>query len=161
MFPSQAKSSRARDQAIELITSSCSVRVVVLIDVCQLAARRGNDDVESAKFIDGLRLSVLRILAQLSVSCPGGSYVEWATRFFDSRYHGIGKTPSELKARLRSRKAAQGTRGFTCLTQKSFQAFGDACLAVACGMQGDPLACDHELALKRWSNWQKKASQNR
>lgn len=117
-------------------------------------------------FIDALRLSVLRVLSQLSLSCAPGTYVEWAPRFFDSRHSGVGKTPAELRARLRSRLQAQGGkqgkwRGFTRLTQESFRAFGDTCLAMACGVQGDPLARDRQAALRRWSHGRKHDPRNR
>lgn len=160
--------------------SPCSARLLVLIDVGHLAqthseqkganvdaaagahqaqSPRSSPAAASTAFVDGLRLSVLRVLSQLSLSCPPDSCVEWAARFFDSRHSGVGKTPSELKARLRSRQAAQGTRGFTRLSQASFQTFGDACLAVACGVQGDPLARDRQAALRRWSHGRKKQQQ--
>ncbi|CAN0327888.1 unnamed protein product, partial [Ectocarpus sp. 12 AP-2014] len=54
--------------------------------------------------------------------------------------------------------AAQSVRGFRRVTQGSFRAFGDACLAVACGTQGDPLARDQEIASRRWARGQKKRS---
>lgn len=148
-----------------------TIRVIVLIDVSQLAtpsSRKGanneqaqhNDD-NTAPLLDSLRLSVLRVLSQLSISCAqDSSYIEWAARFFDSRQGGVGKTPAELKARLRSRQggstagAARG--GFKRLTQTSFREFGDACLAVACSIQGDPLARDRAVALRRWSHGRKK-----
>lgn len=160
--------------------STCSVKVLVLIDVghlaqtysdqkganvgapgrCQTQPSLSSSPVAaSTVFVDGLRLSVLRVLSQLSLSCPPDSCVEWAARFFDSRHSGVGKTPLELKARLRSRQAAQGTRGFTHLSQASFQKFGDACLAVASGVQGDPLARDRQAGLRRWSHGRKKQQQ--
>lgn len=140
---------------------SLPVRVLLLIDVGDLVAELGANGVpDTTWYIDGLRLSVLRVLSQLCMSCPKGSRVEWATRFFDSRHGGVGKTPAELKARLRSRQALQGTRGFKRVTQDSFEAFGNACLAVACGLQGDPLARDREAALRRWSHARKKKHSN-
>lgn len=158
MFPDQANYSRKRQRNTSLLESS-SNRVIVLVDVCHLASPKGANTLDTSKYIDGLRLSVLRILVQLSLSCTQDFFVEWTTRFFDSRHDGVGKTPAELKARLRSRKVAQGARGFTRLTKASFQAFGDACLAVVCGLQGDPLARDHETALRRWYHGRKKELQ--
>lgn len=140
---------------------SLPVRVLLLIDVGDLVVEKGANGVpDTALYIDGLRLSVVRVLSQLCISCPRSSRVEWATRFFDSRHGGVGKTPAELKARLRSRQALQGTRGFKRVTQESFEAFGNACLAVACGLQGDPIACDREAALRRWSHARKKKPSN-
>lgn len=155
MLQGQDTSSMIHGNNTSPMESSCAGRVLVLIDVSRLAAQQGANDLEAAKFIDSLRLSLLRILAQFSLSCPKDSWVEWSTRFFDSRHDGVGKTPSELKARLRSRKASQGKRGFTRLTRATFEAFGNACLAVACGLQGDPLARDHEVSLRRWSRGRK------
>ncbi|CAN0091694.1 unnamed protein product [Scytosiphon promiscuus] len=155
-----AVSRRAQDK--ESLAASCTARVLVLIDVAGLpaAAEREKGGINasrnSATVVDGLRLSILRVLAQLCLSCRENSWVEWAPRFFDSRYGGVGKTPAELKARLRSRQAAQGVRGFRKVTQASFRAFGDACLAMACGTYGDPLARDRVTALRRWAHGQKK-----
>lgn len=149
-----AAGKRGRDDTP--LHGSCAARVLVLVDVAELSGEKSSNGIgassSAALFIDGLRLSVLRVLTRLCVSCPQESWVEWATRFFDSRRCGVGKTPAELKARLRSRQAAQGTRGFTRLTQASFRAFGDACLAVACGVHGDPLARDRDVALRRWAH---------
>lgn len=153
----------------EPLVGSCTARVLILIDVAELPAaaeteKRANGvsrrpdapATAAAGIVDGLCLGVLRVLTQLCLSCPLNSWVEWAPRFFDSRHSGVGKTPAELKARLRTRQAAQGVRGFRRVTQASFRAFGDACLAIACGTQGDPLARDRETALKRWAHGQKK-----
>lgn len=153
----QPLAAERRDRGDTVLHGSCAARVLILIDIAELPVRKGaNGELDTARFVDGLRLSVLRVLTQLTLSCPQDSWVDWATRFFDSRQGGIGKTPAELKARLRSRQAAQGTRGFARATQASFEAFGDACLAVACGIQGDPLARDREAALRRWSRGRKK-----
>lgn len=142
-----------RDRNDTPLHGSCTTRVLILIDVAELAAEKSaNGALGTAGFIDGLSLSVLRVLTQLCLSCPNDSWVEWAPRFFDSRHGGVGKTPAELKARLRARQAAQGTRGFARVTHASFQAFGDACLAMACGTQGDPLLRDRESALRRWAH---------
>lgn len=148
---------------------SCAARVLILIDIADLASAKNapNGDLSSecvaaaapsaARFVDTLRLSVLRVLTQLcEARARDGHRVEWATRFFDSRPAGIGKTPAELKAKLRSRQAAQGTRSFGRVTQASFEAFGDACEAVACGVLGDPLARDRDTALRRWRHGQRK-----
>lgn len=137
---------------------SCATRVLVLIDIADWVdiENGANDATDSALFLDRLRLSVLRVLTQLCLSCPQDSWVEWAPRLFDSRHGGVGKTPAELSARLRSRRAAQGTRGFTRVSRSSFEAFGDAALAVACGTQGDPLLRDREAALRRWNRGRKK-----
>lgn len=141
---------------------SMPVRVLVLIDVGDLVVGKNANGVpDTARYIDGLRLSVVRVLTQLCISCPQGLWVEWAARFFDSRRGGVGKTPAELKARLRSRQAVQSTRGFTRATQASFEAFGSACLAVACGLQGDPVGRDREAALRRWSHARKKQPSSR
>lgn len=149
------------------LVGSCTARVLILIDIAELPAaaeKRANGAASgraaraAAGVVDGLRLSVLRVLTQLCHSCPANSWVEWAPRFFDSRPFGVGKTPAELKARLRSRQVPQGVgvRGFRKVTQASFSTFGDACLAMACGVQGDPVARDRETALRRWAHGQKK-----
>lgn len=160
---------RGRDE--EPIVGSCTARVLILIDLATLPAateteKRANGGASrpaatstapaTAGIVDGLRLGVLRVLTQLCLSCPLNSWVEWAPRFFDSRHGGVGKTPAELKARLRTRQAVPGVRGFRRVTQASFRAFGDACLAITCGIQGDPLARDRETALRRWAHGQKK-----
>lgn len=154
-----------RSRPEEPLVASCTARVLLLIDIAQLPAAaeyetgaNGASRIAAAAVVDGLQLSVLRVLSQLCLSCSSNSWVEWAPRFFDSRKCGVGKTPAELKARLRSRQAAQSVRGFRRVTQGSFRAFGDACLAVACGTQGDPLARDREIALRRWARGQKKNS---
>lgn len=145
-----------RDRNDTPLHGSCTTRVLMLIDIAELAAEKStNGALGTAEFIDGLSLSVLRVLTQLCLCCPKDSWVEWAPRFFDSRHGGVGKTPAELKARLRARQAAQGTRGFARVTHASFQAFGDACLAMACGTQGDPLRRDRESALRRWARGRK------
>lgn len=155
-----AVSRRGRDE--QPLAASCTARVLLLIDIAGLpaAAERGKGGISSSRnaatVVDGLRLSILRVLTQLCLSCPANSWVEWAPRFFDSRPCGVGKTPAELRARLRSRQAAQGVRGFPRVTQSSFRAFGDACLAMACGTYGDPLARDRDTALRRWAHGQKK-----
>ena len=136
----------------QALHGSCAARVLILIDTADFASKNGagGSARDAAICVDSVRLSVLRVLLQLCRSCPQDSWLEWATRFFDSRHSGVGKTPSELRARLRSRLSARPNRGFTRVTQASFQAFGEACLAVSCGVQGDPLARDLETALKRW-----------
>ncbi len=172
---------RNRDE--DALEGSCTARVLILIDIAELpaaaaaatansaaetekrangayAAGRAAHATEAAAAIDGLRLGVLRTLTQLCLSCPANSWVEWAPRFFDSRHGGVGKTPAELRARLRSRQAVQGVRGFRRVSHASFSAFGDACLAMACGTQGDPLARDRETALRRWAQGQKKHPQS-
>ena len=159
----------------DALVGSCTARVLILIDIAELAAAaavetgkgangasaagRAAHATEAAAGVDGLRLSVLRVLTQLCLSSPVNSWVEWAPRFFDSRHGGVGKTPAELRARLRSRQAVQSVRGFRRVTHASFSAFGDACLAMACGTQGDPLARDRETALRRWAQGQKKHPQ--
>lgn len=177
---SLAKQQRScyRPRLSQGLIPSCSTRVLVLINVSKLAqiSQQNEQDTNinhqkhytaaaaaasATAVVDGLRLSVLRVLSQLSLTCPQDSCVEWAVRFFDSRHGGIGKTPSELKARLRSRRAAPVQRGFTRLSRESFQAFGDACVTVACGLQGDPLARDRQLALRRWSHGRAKLEQPR
>lgn len=149
----------------EPLVGSCTARVLILIDIAELpsATEKGANGAASgptaraaAGVLDDLRLSVLRVLTQLCLSCPVHSWVEWAPRFFDSRPGGVGKTPAELRARLRSRQVHQGVRGFRKVTQASFSSFGDACLAMVCGIQGDPLARDRETALRRWAHGQKK-----
>lgn len=176
---------RNRDE--DALEGSCMARVLILIDIAELPAAASADAAaaaadaaaatekrangasgagraahatESAAAVDGLRLGVLRTLTHLCLSCPANSWVEWAPRFFDSRDGGVGKTPAELRARLRSRQAVQGVRGFRRVTHASFSAFGDACLAMACGTQGDPLARDRETALRRWAHGQKKHPQS-
>ena len=150
-----------------MLVGSCTARVLILIDIAELpvaAEKRANGAASgraasgrtAAGIVDGLRLSVLRVLTQLCLSCPTNSWVEWAPRFFDSRPGGVGKTPAELRARFRSRKVPQGVRGFRKVTQASFSTFGDVCLAMTCGTQGDPLARDRETALRRWAHGQKK-----
>lgn len=136
---------------------SCAARVSILIDVAEVAAKKSptGSARDVTLFVDGLRLSVLRVLTQLYSSCPEDSWLEWSTHFFDSRHSGIGKTPSGLRARLKSRLASRRNRGFTRVSHTSFQAFGEACLAVAVGVQGDPLARDRETALKRWARGRK------
>lgn len=156
---------RSRDE--EPLVGSCTARVLILIDIAELPAaaaaeKRANGSAPggtaraAAGVVDGLRLSVLRVLTRLCLSCPVSSWVEWAPRFFDSRPGGVGKTPAELRARLRSPQVPQGVRGFRKVTQASFATFGDACLAMVCGTQGDPLARDRETALRRWAHGQKK-----
>lgn len=144
---------------------SCAARVLILIDVADFpavaekranVAAAGRTARAAAGVVDALRLSVLRVLTQLCLSCPADSWVEWAPRFFDSRPGGVGKTPAELRARLRSRQVPQGVRGFRKATQASFTTFGDTCLAMVCGIHGDPLARDRETALRRWAHGQKK-----
>ncbi|CAM9580439.1 unnamed protein product [Ectocarpus fasciculatus] len=163
MSATQPPAEDERSRIEEPLVASCTARVLLLIDIAQLPAAaeyetgaNGASRTAAAAVVDGLQLSVLRVLSQLCLSCSPNSWVEWAPRFFDSRNGGVGKTPAELKARLRSRQAAQSVRGFKRVTQSSFRAFGDACLAVACGTQGDPLARDREIALKRWARGQKK-----
>lgn len=140
------------------IRRSCATRVSILIDVGEFAAEKSpiGSARDATLFVDGLRLSVLRVLTQLYSSCPRDSWLEWSTHFFDSRHSGIGKTPSGLRARLKSRLlASRRNRGFTRVSHTSFQAFGEACLAVVVGIQGDPLARDREIALKRWARGRK------
>ncbi|CBJ27269.1 expressed unknown protein [Ectocarpus siliculosus] len=165
MSATQPLAEDERSRPEEPLVASCTARVLLLIDIAQLPAAaeyetgaNGASRIAAAAVVDGLQLSVLRVLSQLCLSCSSNSWVEWAPRFFDSRKCGVGKTPAELKARLRSRQAAQSVRGFRRVTQGSFRAFGDACLAVACGTQGDPLARDREIALRRWARGQKKHS---
>lgn len=140
-----------------VMLGSCAARVSILIDVADFAAKKGptGSARDATLCVDGLRLSVLRVLTQLYSSCPKDSWLEWSTHFFDSRHNGIGKTPSGLRARLKSRLASRRNRGFTRVSHTSFQAFGEACLAVAVGVQGDPLARDQETALKRWARGRK------
>ena len=154
-----------RSRGEEPLVGSCTAQVLILIDVAELPAaaeKRANGAASgrtaraAAGVVDGLRLGVLRVLTNLCLSCPANSWVEWAPRFFDSRPGGVGKTPAELRARLRSRQVPQGVRGFRKVTQASFTTFGDACLEMACGVQGDPLARDRETALRRWAHGQKK-----
>lgn len=160
-----AAGKRCRDEGP--LVGSCTARVLILIDIAELPAaaaaeKRANRDASgrtawaAAGVVDGVRLSVLRVLTQLCLSCPVDSWVEWAPRFFDSRPGGVGKTPSELRARLRSRQVPLGVRGFRKVTQASFATFGETCLAMVCGNQGDPLARDRENALRRWAHGQKK-----
>ena len=165
MSLSQPLAAGRRSRNEEPLAGSCTARVLILIDIAELPAaaeKRANGGASArtaraaAGVVDGLRLSVLRVLTKLCLSCPANSWVEWAPRFFDSRPGGVGKTPAELRARLRSRQGPQGVRGFRKVTQASFTTFGDACLAMACGVQGDPLARDRETALRRWAHGQKK-----
>eukprot|EP00903_Cladosiphon_okamuranus_P005355 g5350.t1 len=173
MSSSQPLAVEGRGGDEETLVGSCTARVLILIDIAELpsaaekrangaASGRGARASAAAGVVDGLRLSVLRVLTQLCLSCPANSWVEWAPRFFDSRPGGVGKTPAELRARLRSRQVPQGVgvgvgvRGFRKVTQASFSAFGDACLGMVCGVQGDPLARDRETALRRWAHGQKK-----
>ncbi|CAN0106802.1 unnamed protein product, partial [Discosporangium mesarthrocarpum] len=160
-----ARGNRTRDgQGIRLPHGICLVRALVLIDLSPLLVTKHGDWVTAATiFLDALRLSVLRILVQLHLHCPKESWVEWSYRFFDSRRDGVGKTPRQLKARLRSRLRANGasrrTRGFTRLDKSSFHAFSEACLAIICAVQDDPLLRDQAAVFRRWAHGRRQPHQ--
>ncbi|CAM9379691.1 unnamed protein product, partial [Choristocarpus tenellus] len=142
---------REKKQVVISTMGICAVRVLLLIDISPALTARGDDCATlTTLFLDGLRLSILRVMIQNYFSCPDDSRVEWCYWFFDSRSEGIGKTPLELRARLRSRLPRK-RRGFAHFDKSSFRVFGEDCLAMICAVQDDPFLRDQTAILRRWS----------